>query len=246
MRLTAAPKVIHAFVALCDNASQGIVPVPAKIGNGDDPLQNLYWGCDDGLRTYFSKSKSWKRISAGDPDGDRGPIMERLVFRHTEKDAWLVADAYRGKEIKRCLTDYFAAIAGLFPVEVKAGDVTISAGGGADMIAYLGHDGLMEFDVEVPAAATDLKPKTAVALCCISKTYFAPKLSALKATPLLLTTQLMYPGSFLLHEAANGWLADRSGEECVLLAARAYAKNQKISVKAATGVFWTPVATAKK
>ena len=29
-------KLIHVLVALCDNQFQGIVPVPAKIGNGDD------------------------------------------------------------------------------------------------------------------------------------------------------------------------------------------------------------------
>src|SRR5687767_1183894 len=99
----AAERVVHVFVALCDNASQGIQPVPPKIGNGDDPPNNLYWGCNDGMRTVFSRSKVWKRVSAADPDGD-GPILERLVFRHVSADAWLVADAYRGREIKRCLT----------------------------------------------------------------------------------------------------------------------------------------------
>ncbi len=38
-------KVIHVFVALCDNKYQGIVSVPASIGNGQDPKTNLYWGC---------------------------------------------------------------------------------------------------------------------------------------------------------------------------------------------------------
>ena len=58
-------KVIHVYVALCDNESQGIAPVPAKIGDGDDPANNLYWGCSEGARPYFSKSKLWKRLSAG-------------------------------------------------------------------------------------------------------------------------------------------------------------------------------------
>lgn len=35
-------KTIHVLVALCDNKYQGIVPVPEKIGNGQDPDQNLY------------------------------------------------------------------------------------------------------------------------------------------------------------------------------------------------------------
>ncbi len=33
---------LHVIVALVDNASQGIVPVPVKIGNGDDAFNNLY------------------------------------------------------------------------------------------------------------------------------------------------------------------------------------------------------------
>ncbi len=37
-------KTIHVLVALCDNTYQGIVPVPEKIGNGQNPDQNLYWG----------------------------------------------------------------------------------------------------------------------------------------------------------------------------------------------------------
>lgn len=37
-------KTIHIFVALCDNKYQGIVPVPAKIGNGQDPDNNFILG----------------------------------------------------------------------------------------------------------------------------------------------------------------------------------------------------------
>ncbi len=35
-------ETIHVFVALCDNQNQGIVPVPASLGNGQDPKSNLY------------------------------------------------------------------------------------------------------------------------------------------------------------------------------------------------------------
>ena len=37
-------RTVHVFVALADNLHQGIVPVPAKLGNGEDPEHNLYWG----------------------------------------------------------------------------------------------------------------------------------------------------------------------------------------------------------
>src|SRR5688572_33316472 len=57
-------KTIHVFVALCDNKYQGIVPVPAVIGNGQDPKNNLYWGAVYGIKSFFvNKSKDWKLIS---------------------------------------------------------------------------------------------------------------------------------------------------------------------------------------
>ncbi|HEV7404012.1 MAG TPA: hypothetical protein VGO11_13825 [Chthoniobacteraceae bacterium] len=234
----AAERVVHIFVALADNASQGIERVPPKIGNGDDAENNLYWGCDDGVKAVFMRSKVWKRVAATDPDGD-GPILQRLVFHNAAADAWLVADGYRGKEIKQCLTDYLAALAGTLKAEAAAGERTVAAGGAADFVAYAGHDGLMEFQLETPAAAAGRKPKTAIALCCVSRTFFAGHLAALKVEPLLLTTQLMYPAAQVLHDSINGWLAGKDGRACVQLAGAAYARNQKISQRAAAGVFST-------
>lgn len=45
---------IHVFTALCDNKYQGIVPVPAKMGNGQDTDNNLYWGWGYGVCTCFN------------------------------------------------------------------------------------------------------------------------------------------------------------------------------------------------
>ncbi len=232
-------KVIHAFVALCDNASQGIAPVPAKIGNGDDPGHNLYWGCNDGLPSVFTRSKAWQKLPVAslDPDGE-GPILERLVFRHRSTGALLVGDAYRGREIKTCMTHYFAALAGHHPVTVKAGDLEFEAGGAAGLVAYLGHNGLMEFKVEVPVPTPAVKaePRATIALCCISQSYFRPYLETAGAKPLILTRQLMYPAAQLLHEGTAGWLAGADAAACTAKAASAYATNQKISRKAAAGV----------
>ena len=52
--------VIHVFVALADNVNQGIVPVSASLGNGDNPGTNLYWGAAFGVRTFFAKNKDWQ------------------------------------------------------------------------------------------------------------------------------------------------------------------------------------------
>src|SRR5437879_1396857 len=57
------PRTIHVFVALADNQHQGIVPDPARLGNGDDPDHNLYWGSAYGVRTFFSRSVDWELIT---------------------------------------------------------------------------------------------------------------------------------------------------------------------------------------
>lgn len=231
-------EVMHVFVALADNASQGLAPVPAKIGNGDDPGNNLYWGCDEGVRSWFTRSAKWTKVPA--PKPPRAEILERLVFKHAEKDAWLVADAWRGSQIKACLEAFVGAAAGkggeVVNVEAKA----LRAGGDATLVAFIGHNGLMDFNVEWPAAgvvAGGAAPKPVITLCCMSERYFAESLRRVGARPLLTTTQLMYPGAFILHDAAGAWLDGKGAPEIRAAAGRAYAKNQGIPVKAATGVF---------
>ncbi|WP_246282423.1 hypothetical protein [Flavobacterium agri] len=111
-------KTIHIFVALCDNKYQGIVPVPAKIGNGQDPNNNLYWGCGFGIRSYFRKSAEWKFISSKKLDSQR---FERLVFKHKTSNFYLVADAYDGRYIKQCTQDFLKSAAGQLKDTLKVG-----------------------------------------------------------------------------------------------------------------------------
>ena len=96
-------RLVHVFVALADNARQGIVPVPAAIGNGDDPAKNLYWGAAFGVRTYFKKSSDWKEVAT--VKSPNSYILERSVFVHGASGTYLIADAYRGREIKQAITD---------------------------------------------------------------------------------------------------------------------------------------------
>src|SRR5262245_46650418 len=111
-------KLIHVLVALCDNKYQGIVPVPARIGNGDDPANNLYWGAQFGVKTFFKRAGDWKLIA--ESRNPRAPILERIVFKHQTKDIYLVADAYRGREIKDCITDFFRFSSGSAGETIKA------------------------------------------------------------------------------------------------------------------------------
>jgi hypothetical protein len=220
-----AYRTIRAFVALADNAHQGIVPVPARIGNGDDPDHNLYWGCSEGLRAYFSASRNWRRVSV--QRFSRGPILERCQFRHARQNVLLVADAYRGREIRQATSDFLRAA--LHPSAPPAASPTL--------VAYIGHNGLMDFacpDIGTPRAASH---RPTVVLCCKSASYFEPLLRRDGARPVLTTTQLMYPGAFLLHDAVEVFLSGGDAEGMREAAAKAYARNQRISLRAARGVF---------
>jgi len=216
--LAAAEKSIRVFIALCDNKTQGIIPVGPKIGNGDDPDANLYWGCTEGFGAYFKASKDWKVMESGSNLSET--ILRRMVLLHQGGDARLAAEAYRGSAMRQCVEDFEkAAVSGEY-----------------DLVAFIGHNGLMDFRLPEPTPGKPGKTD-AMVLCCVSESYFRPRLERMGCRPVLLTQQLMYPGSFLLHNALRTWLRGGSKSEIRAAAGQAYAQNQKISVRAATGVF---------
>lgn len=229
--------VIHVFVALADNVNQGIVPVSASLGNGDNPATNLYWGAAFGIRTFFSKSKDWELISTV---ANPGPtILERCVFKHRRSDLYLVADAYRGKEISQATWDFLEAAAGKPGEELKAGTIQFNVGGSADLVTYIGHNGLMDFTLHSQPKHRDERKRSAIILACASKNYFADALRSAGAAPLLWTTNLMAPEAYVLSAAIDGWMKKESDEQIRLRAASAYHKYQNCGLKAANRLFAT-------
>ncbi len=217
-------KSIHVFVALCDNKYQGIVPVPASIGNGQDPASNLYWGCDFGLRTYFKRSPDWKLVKV---EKTHDPVLERLIFKHTSKNYYLVADAYDGKYIRQTITDFLHSCSGQLKDTLHFGNQTIGIDGNASLVAYIGHDGLMDFKLSSSFKNTDGKSRDCIVLACISKTYFSGFINDTKAYPLVWTTGLCCPEAYTLHDAVSGYLNNETHEQIRLRAAQAYNKYQK-------------------
>lgn len=214
----AEQKSIRVFVALCDNETQGIMPVGARIGNGDDPENNLYWGCSDGFALYFQNSKNWKRVKL---EKDVSTIiLRRLTFDHVSADIRIVGEAYRGSEMKRCVEDFEAAC----------------TSGEHDLVAFIGHNGLMDFRLPAPEEKSENETDVIV-LACLSDRYFADRLRAAGCTPILTTQQLMYPGAFLLHDVIESWRRGGTKAEFRIAAGKAYARNQGISAKAGAGIF---------
>ena len=229
--------VIHVFVALADNVNQGIVPVSASLGNGDNTKTNLYWGAAFGIRTFFSKSKDWQLISV--TPNPSATILERCIFKHRHSSSLLVADAYRGKEIAQTTWDFLEAAAGKPGEKLKAGDVEFHTGGSADLVAYIGHNGLMDFKLQSQPRRRDDRERRAIILACASKSFFTSALQQSGATPLLWTTNLMAPEAYVLSAAIDGWMKKETDEQIRLRAADAYNKYQNCGVKAARSLFAT-------
>ena len=220
-------KTIHVLVALCDNKYQGIVPVPAKIGNGQDLNNNLYWGCGFGVRTFFKNSSQWKLLRQYKLNDT---LMERLVFKNNKSNFYLVADAYNGKFIKDCTIAFFNYCAGNKKDTIQLKDRSIGIGGNASLIAYTGHDGLMDFSLTEKFENNDGKKRDAIILACISKRFFAQHLAEAKANPLLWSTGLMSPEAYTLHDALEAYI---NAGDVRSAAAKAYSKYQKCSMRAA-------------
>lgn len=229
----ATAKTIHVLVALCDNENQGIVKVPAALGNGQDPRNNLYWGAMYGTKTYLAKQAGFQLTHT--IKNPRTNILERAVF--TFHDTTIVADAYDGRCIREAVQDFFTYAAG-------SRDVTVTnavAGSSADLLVFVGHNAFMDSAIPVATkpGANQKKRNTAV-FACASKPYFLDRLQALNTTPLILTTGLMAPEAYTLEALIRGFHANKSAAEIHEMVAQAYNKFQKCGINGARRLFYQP------
>ncbi|HRD51969.1 MAG TPA: hypothetical protein PKY96_04900 [Flavobacteriales bacterium] len=225
------PRVAHVLVALCDNEHQGIVKVPAGIGNGQNARTNLYWGAGYGVKTHFDRAEEWTRIpceAATEPH-----ILDRAVWRHRDSSVYIVAEAYDGRNIREATIDLLRYAGGAGPRQVLANGTALNAGGNASLIAYVGHDGLMDFTLEERYNGPVGNTRETIILACISKRYFAEHLRATKAQPLVWTTGLMAPEAYTLRAALNGWVRRETAEQIRERAATAYDKYQRCGINGA-------------
>ena len=212
------------------------MPVPAGIGNGQDPNSNLYWGCGAGIRTWFKNSKEWVLVKKYRVDSVR---LERFVFKHNSKQYYLVADAYDGRYIKQCTIDFLKSCGGQLKDTLRANGIAAGINGNAKLVAYIGHDGLMDFRLNQSFQNTDGMVRDAIILACISKRFFAPLLAPTKANPLVWTTGLMCPEAYTLHDALGSYIRNEPAATVRTYAAKAYARHQKCSEKAARNLLVT-------
>ncbi|WP_282079702.1 hypothetical protein [Aquimarina algiphila] len=231
-------KTIHVFVALCDNENQGIVPVPAKIGNGKDTRNNLYWGAGYGVKSFLKlRTKDWKLVKELDTSNPN--ILDRVLFKHATEEVYLLADAYDGEQIKTCIEDFLKASNAQDPQKIQFNTKELGFGGDSDLLAYVGHDGLMEFDVSISYKPVQTKQKDIIVLACYSRNFFSPEIKKANANPILWTTHLMAPEAYTLKSAIDGWIKNETGKQIDERAAQTYNKYQKCGIRGARNLFTT-------
>ena len=222
-------RIVHVFVALCDNTHQGIVPVPTTLGNGQDPANNLYWGALYGVKTFFRKSTYWKPITIIKAP-QQAEILDCVCFRRG--DMYLIAQAYDGAKMQTTLADFFQAAAGKSDVEIMIqkdqAALILHAGGLSDLVCFVGHNGLMDVRLRsLPRPNSFRKPEEAVVLACKSHAYFTPLLQKVGCEPLITTSGFMAPEAYTLEAIVRNWADTKPIAEIHLAAAKAYANYQR-------------------
>jgi len=236
---------VHVFVTLCDNLHQGIVPVRPELGDGQNPPTNLYWGALYGVETFLRRSPHWELRSVARRSG-APEVLERVFFESTgtAPKVFIVADAYDGSKMRQALRDFFSAASGDMHDDVHFGAgesaVLLRAGGRADLVCFVGHNGLMDMCLdEYPKRGGMTGPASAVVLACKSRRYFEGPLRLAGCAPLLTTTGLMAPEAYTLDAAIRSWAAGDPPETLRLKAGKAYAQYQRTSERAGVRLFAT-------
>lgn len=237
------PLVAHVVVCMCDNKNQGIVKVPASLGNGQDPASNLYWGALYGIRGYFSRDADWKRLPLDVKL--KGGLLDKAVFSSTvvrggkTVPVYLVAEAWDGREMKTAMERFIRLAGGYQPLTVKVdGADKFQAGGAAHVVAFIGHNGMMDVTLgDAPAEAAGSPARSSIVLACKSQPYFVPALEGGNSLPLLMTTGFMAPEAYTLEAAVTAWFIGEAAAGVHEAAAQAYHKYQKCGINGARRLF---------
>ncbi|MDF1697947.1 MAG: hypothetical protein P1U56_19020 [Saprospiraceae bacterium] len=231
------PLSIHVRIPLCDNEHQGIVPVPKKLGNGLDLDNNLYWGAKYGFKNHFKTYTNWKLILS--EKNTSNTILERVVFKKkmsNETEIYIIADAYRGDAMKECLKDYLNSIAGNSDDHIKIKNKSLGIGSNADLIIFNGHNGLMDYHLDIVPSTDQISRETAV-IGCLSHKYFKDHLLASKGYPLLMTTNLMAPEAYVVESVIESWIQLEDEKTIRKNTGIAYHTYQKCGINGATNLF---------
>jgi hypothetical protein len=248
------PLVAEVHVPLCESTI--IACGNAKLGDGDNPDTNLYWSTTPGFGSWFvRRGGGWKHVlhQRGDATGDANIVVVD-VYRRTLRapQSWvkrgapktfeldIVVHGWRGKAIDVALAAYAADVSGGAARKLELADrTTIAAGGAAQLVAWVGHNRLMDLE-----AYTWPKPGKAVtgtiAIACHTAAYMEAEVASATRVPLLMTRDLLFANAAPLEAtvlafAGGGGYAKMRGDASV-----AYAAVRERPVAKIAGAFTNP------
>lgn len=248
------PLVVEVHVPLCEQTI--IACGNAKLGDGDNPATNLYWSTTPGFGSWFARRTSgWKRVllqqagDTGDPD-----ILAVHVYRRSvaTPPVWkkrgapakleidLVVRAWRGTAIDRALAAYAADLSGGAARTLTLADkTTLAAGGAAQIVAWVGHNRLMDVEPYAwPAPGTSTKG--AIAIACHTAAYMEQAVPSPTRVPLLMTRDFLFANAAPLEATVLAFAAGGGYSTIRVAAATAYAGVRKRTVKQVGGAFTNP------
>ena len=248
------PLVVEVHVPLCDNTI--IACGNKKLGDGDNPDTNLYWSTTPGFGAWFARrGGGWTRVvarAAGDT-GDRDVLALHVYRRELATPAsWrkrgapkrveldIVVHGWRGSAIDRALAAFAVDVSQRGTRDIALPDgTTLAAGGAAQIVAWVGHNRLMDLErFEWPAAGDDAQGTIAIA--CDTAPYLKRELSGPKRVPLLMTSDLLFANAAPLEAAVLAFVAGGGYAQIRSAATEAYAKIQNETVRHVGGVFTNP------
>lgn len=238
------PLRVRIYVALCDNASQGIVPVknPA-ICDGEAPDRNIYWVGSGGLRGYLD-GHGWRRTAYETAQGPHEPVLIRARWTrrfasggrlralgvHKPIEVEIEGLAYRGRRIRSAMADFVADVHG-----------AASASAPAHLLGYIGHDYFMDTDDDLKTwtetRADSQLPRGVFALSCNGEREIRPKVTRPVAPMLLLNRSLTYPGAWTAGGLIEAFAQGRDGRGIHALATEYFTTGKQKPPGSLSGVF---------
>ena len=220
------PLIVHAYIPLCDNEHQGIIPTSPSLGDGLNLKTNLYWATSGGTKAWFKKQADWKFVY-DEYDIDTN-VLERVVFKKEYADAlvYFVADAYRGDRMEETVNDYLSAIASQHfqDIQLNNGD-SITVAGNADLVIFNGHNGVMDHIELKNWRSANGRLKDVVMNSCLSYGYLQYDFMNAGGYPLVRSNTLLYPGAYVLEQIIDDWVADTDPLAICLNAGRKYCEH---------------------
>jgi hypothetical protein len=249
------PLVVEVHVPLCDN--DVLRCGGGRLGDGDDPDGNLYWATSGGFRGWFGRRGSgWTQVLVQrDPQPD---VVELRVWRRRVTPSarlrargvrrrfpvYVVAHAWRGESIGSAMAAYAAdlfASAGEARRVALPDGTELDAGGGARIVAFVGHNGWMGAgDFRWPKPSPKAPRRGTIAVACITEDYLVPAVPSAGRVPLLFTRSLLFAGAHAFEGAVTAFAEGLDLGDIRDGAARAYAAGQGKPFARARAAFTNP------